>query len=223
MDPNLLNIILGLITNGLTSLISVSGQQTGKALIGKKFLEKWELEKTSLEPLLQTAIKRVAETVEWKGYVREEVISLFLLSPEAEEIVRQIYSTKLIDSKDRDTLSAIRKIFLALLTQFVAAYPSDTELKEDRLEDAANQLLDALIQGCDRLLGSAINKGILSAHEAKSSFRYNVFLSEIKAIQKKLDFLTTQRQINVTAILEFEKKVSPTGWQPSWVYYPPKS
>src|SRR5260221_5395476 len=67
IDPNVLNIILGLITNGLTSLLASSGHKAGELLIGKEFLEKWEVEKTTLAPLLHSAISQVAETAEWKG------------------------------------------------------------------------------------------------------------------------------------------------------------
>jgi len=206
MDPNLLSIILGLITNGLTSLIAVSGQQVGKALIGKEFLEKWELEKTSLEPLLRTAIERVAETVQWKGPAKEEVVSLFLLTPEVEEIVRQIYSTRFVRGKEVVDYSSIRKIFLLSFTHFIASYGSNTKVDEDQLAASVNLLFAALIQGCDLLLVSATDQGILAAHEAKSAFRHNVIHSELGAIQKKLDFLVAQQEkVNIPAILEFEK------------------
>src|SRR5258708_1112932 len=85
MDPNLQNVILSLIANGLSSLIAKSTHKAHDLLIGKEFLEKWELEKTSLEPILQKAIVSIAENVEWNGRpAREEVVCLFLLSPEVE-------------------------------------------------------------------------------------------------------------------------------------------
>src|SRR2546428_10504024 len=139
MDPNVLSIFLGLITNGLTSLIAQSGNKIGELLIGEEFLEKWELEKTSLEPILHEAIVSVAETVEWKGRpAREEVVCLFLLSPDVEEIVRQIYSTKYTGGKKRDDFTSIRKIFLTLFTQFVTSYHTERALTEDQFAEAAN-------------------------------------------------------------------------------------
>lgn len=65
MDPNILSIILGVAGNGFTSLITYLGHQTGKSLIGKEFLEKWELDKTALQPILHKAIKDVEEEMPW--------------------------------------------------------------------------------------------------------------------------------------------------------------
>ena len=77
IDPNILNIILGLLTNGLGSLIALSSQKAGKLLIGERFLAKWESEKNALEPLLLRALRSVAEQVEWKETPGEEIVSLF--------------------------------------------------------------------------------------------------------------------------------------------------
>jgi hypothetical protein len=113
MDPNLQSIILGLITNGLTSLVAKLGHKSGELLIGKEFLEKWELEKTALQPILQKAIRDVEETVEWEGPPSLNVTCLFLLTPEVEAIVRQIYSASLVDKRKRNGLEAIQREFLA--------------------------------------------------------------------------------------------------------------
>ena len=206
IDPNLLNVMLSVAANGLTSLLATSGRKVEELVIGKEFLDKWEREKTYLAPNLQKAIVSISEFGIWKGPAREEIVSLFFLTPEVEDVVRQIYSTNQITSTDLKNLSSLRAIFLTLLTQFVANYPSDVELKKDDLVDCANSLFDTLLSECDLVLNNAIDKGILSSHEAKSAFRHNLLLSEINAIHKKLDFFTTQEQIKVSSILEFEKK-----------------
>src|SRR6266516_253990 len=100
IDPNILNIVLGLITNGLGSLIALSSQKAGKLLIGERFLAKWESENNALEPLPLNDVRSVAEQVEWKDTPVEELISLFLLSPEVEEFVRQLYWTRLTQEAD---------------------------------------------------------------------------------------------------------------------------
>lgn len=206
MDPNLQNVILSLIANGLSSLIAKSTHKAHDLLIGKEFLEKWELEKTSLEPILQKAIVSIAENVEWNGRpAREEVVCLFLLSPEVEEIVRQIYSMN-FEAEKRNSIASIRMIFLTSFAQFVTSYHAERNLKEDQLVDAANFLLDALIKGCNFYLEAAIDKGILAAHEAQSVFRYNIIQSEIKAIQRKLDFIVVQQQLDILDIFDSEKK-----------------
>ncbi len=206
IDPNILNIVLGLITNGLTSLLASSGRKTGTLLIGKEFLEKWEIEKTSLAPLLHSAICQVAETVEWKGYILEEIVSLFLLSPEVEDVVRQVYSTEIDGNQTQGSLLSIRRIFLSLFTQFVASYPSVIVLKEEDMAYSVNALFEALIKGCNLVLSDAIDRGILAAHTAQSAFRHNIIASEIDAIQKKLDFLLVREEVKLQDILDFEKK-----------------
>jgi len=47
---------------------------------------------------------------------------------------------------------------------------------------------------------------VLAAHEAKSVARFHLLHDELATIQKNLDFLTTQQQPNIQAIVEFEKK-----------------
>lgn len=205
MDSNTLSIILGVVANGLTSLIAKSIHKSGQLLIGEEFLEKWELEKTSLEPIMNRAVNNVAETIEWRGPVREEIVSLFLLSPQVEEIVRQIYSTS-YKSKEHSKIPAIRQIFLTSFIQFVTSYAAESTLREDQLEKPAQYLFDVLLKECDRFLKDATDQGILSAHEARSAFRHNVIHSELEAIQKQLDFLLAEKKIDIKAILEYEKK-----------------
>ncbi len=205
IDPNVLNIILGLTTNGLGSLIALSGRKVGKLLSGEQSLEKWQNENEVLEPHLLEAIKGVAEHIEWRGGIREEIIALFLLSPEVEEIVRQVYSTKLAKEEEITNIKAIRKIFLTLFFQFVSSYP-DTEFQEDQLEEAADFLFEALMRGCDLFLDQAIHEGALTAHEAKTAFRHNIIYSEIKVLQKKLNFLIASPTIDIQAIFTFEEQ-----------------
>jgi hypothetical protein len=125
IDPDILAVILGLITNGLTSLLSATGNNIGKLIIGKEFDEKWKLEKTSLLPILQTSISQLEEHIDLKGVKGEEIICLFLLSPEVEEIVRQIYSLQItmpsrllcneVSSRNRSASSRFRLIIVLCL------------------------------------------------------------------------------------------------------------
>src|SRR6266568_269255 len=205
MDSNILTVLLGLTANSLTSLLAFSGHKVGELLVGKEFREKWELEKAALQPVLQKAITDIAETVEWEGPAREEIVCLFLLSPEVEEIVRQIYATGLDKGKVQNTLPAIRKIFLRSLTQFVTSYGSEADLKDEQLAEASDLLFETLVKECNLFLDLAIDRGVLAAHEAKSAFRHHIIESEMASIQRKLDFLVNQHTTNIRDILEFEK------------------
>lgn len=207
MDQNALSILLGLITNGLTSLLSQLGHKAGNALIGKEFIEKWELEKTSLSPILDKATKIMIANMQQEDFPNEEIVCLFLLSPEVNEIVRQIYSIKLLENKRQSDLELIRKVFLTTFSFFLDSYPSYIiKLENEERTKIANILFDTLLKGCSLALDHAIDEGILAAHEAKSTFRYRILLDEVIAVQKRLDFLIAHQQSDIQSILTFEKK-----------------
>lgn len=233
IDPNILsdilNVVLGVVASGLTSLLAYSGQKVNEIIVGKEFLEKLQLETTSLQPILHKAIKDVAEdehtgtkfiyTIEDEPIDRTEdkhtardipkgieIISLFLLTPEVEDLVRQIYSTKILYDNKRNDVSSIRRVLSIQFSNFVAAYPSDLTPKADQIDNIANLLFDMLIKECDFLLSIAIDKGILAAHEAKDAFRHNILNSQIEAIQKELELLSKPNKVDRRAILDFEKQ-----------------
>src|SRR5205807_1587936 len=124
-------IVINVASNGLTSLLVKSGHHLEKLIVGEKFLEKQRREKSAIQPLLQKAITDVAVNASWDAPKGAEIVSLFLNTPEVEEIVRQIYSTGYVEEQRK--LSSVRNIFFALLTQYFSAYPSDFLPKADQL------------------------------------------------------------------------------------------
>jgi hypothetical protein len=178
MDPVIQNIILGVVANGFTGMIAYLGQAGRDCIIGKEMLEKIDRDKSALEPILHKGTDSLAENIEWGGPAKLEEVCLFLSSPEVESIVRQIYSTKL--SQDQTTMDLIKKEFLSSFSLFVC-------IEEGNVAD---QVFNALIDSCESALDIAINNGIISAHEAKSAFRYRRILDEISTIEKKIDILS---------------------------------
>jgi hypothetical protein len=199
MEPNLQNVVLGVLSNGLTTLIAHLGRKGGKLLVGKELYQRIKREETALYPILKRATEAVAEGIEWNGPPRMEEICLFLSSPEVEAIVRQMYSAKLVREREQNSLELIRREFLTSFSLYVG-------LEEEKLASLSQHLLDTLIEGCEQVLHMAIDDGILSAHEAKSASRHRMILGELAAIQKNLVLLTAQKISNHKAILEFEKK-----------------
>ncbi|MFP5273907.1 hypothetical protein [Coleofasciculus sp.] len=59
MEPN-----LTLIAKGLSPLLEPVRRQVGKHLIGKEILERWKLNETSLQPVLQKAAETVSERIQ---------------------------------------------------------------------------------------------------------------------------------------------------------------
>ena len=209
IDPatasTLSSIALNVASSGLTSLLVLSGQQLNKAVIGKDTLEQQKIDQTALLPILQQAIIKIAENAPWDASRGIEVASLFLRTAEVEELVRQIYATKYLEHEDTTSLASIRTLFVTLLTRYVAAYTPDFVPDPDQLATAAPKLFDTLVEGCDLLLTQAIDKGILAAHEAKENFRYHALQSQLAAIQKELELLSTPYKPDMKAILEFEQ------------------
>lgn len=156
-------------------------------------------ENTALSPILQKAAASVARSIQFSDEHRIERLRYFLISPEVDAIVRQIYSSKLSMDKNGNHLESIYAEFMACLSLHLSE-------PEESLEDFGEQLFEALLKGCERALAIAIDKGILSAHEAKSAFRFRIILDELATINKNLAFLTAPHKPNVQNILEFEEK-----------------
>jgi hypothetical protein len=200
MDPiTIQSIVTGLITSGLAGMVTYFWRKGRDGLVGKDLIKKMKIKKTALQPIVNKAVEAVSNTVELIGPGKMEKISLFLSSPEVEEIVRQLYAEKISQDRDKSRLEAIQKEFLTSFSLYVG-------VKEEKLAESAKHFLDALTDGVDEALKHAIDKGILSAHEARSSLRYRIILDELAAIEKNLDFLTSQMKPNIKSILEFEEK-----------------
>jgi len=200
MDPIFIqSIVTGLITSGLTGMITYFHRKGRDGLVGKDLIKKMKIKETALQPIVNKAVEAVSNTVELIGPGKMEEISLFLSSPEVEEIVRQLYAEKISQDRDKSRLEAIQREFLTSFSLYVG-------VEEEKLAESAKHFLDALTDGVDEALKHAIDKGILSAHEARSSLRYRIILDEVAAIGKNLDFLTSWTKPNIKAILEFEEK-----------------
>jgi len=192
------NILLGVIGNVLTEILFYMGDKGYEGLKGREPL-KPHLD-TTLTPILQKAVAAVARSAQFQNEHQARKLQMFLSAPEVEAIVRQIYASKLV-LEQHDHLESIRAEFSALLSlQLGEAQHSPENLA------FVEELFNLILQGCEQALQIAINRGVLAAHEAKSVARFHLLRDELAAIHKNLDFLTTQQQPNIQAILEFEKK-----------------
>jgi hypothetical protein len=192
MEPN-----LTLIARGLSPLLAPVSRQVGKHLIGKEILERWKLNETALQPILQKAAETVSERIQCYKPAEIDQICLFLESPPAETIIRHIYAAKLSDNPQNN--------FELIRQEWLAAFSDYTNIPEFELQEAANLILDDLIEGCEEALQSEIDRGRLSAHEAKSAFRHQIVRDELATIQKTLNLLTAPQKPDIKAILTFEE------------------
>ena len=193
-----MTIDTSIILKGLTPLIKPAVDWLGIKIIGEERLERRQLKATALQPILQKAAGNIAETIERIGEAEIDQICLFLTSSEAEAIIRQIYAASILESKEQN-LGQIQQ-------EFLKAFSLYANIPEDNLKDSAPKIFQTLVTGCETALQVAIDRGRLSAHEAKSSFRHQVLLDEIANIQENLKFLNDSQQLNIKAILNFEQQ-----------------
>jgi hypothetical protein len=123
----------------------------------------------------------------------------YLKSPEMESIVRQLFATSLISTKDASTTSAVKAEFLSSLSLHL-------DVSESRLQPFAESFFSILVSGIERTLQTAIEKNVLPAHEAKSASRHRMLLDELANLRKNLAFLASAAKPDVNSILEFEAK-----------------
>ena len=71
-------------------------------------------------------------------------------------------------------------------------------------KNRAQILLELLMTTCDESLEVCIEKGILTAHEARSAARHVSILDELATIKKNLQVLSSVGQPDIQAILDFE-------------------
>ena len=199
MDNMIENIILGVIANGLTSLIAYIGRGGIKISKREENLRQLLKEDTTLVPILQKAAVSIAKAEKFENKFQEERLKFFLVSPDVDAIVRQIYASRLTSHKNGNHLKSIQTEFLACLALHIGE-------PQEGLRDFAEELFDSLLKGCEFALAIAIDKGVLSAHEAKSAFRYRILFDELAAIQKNIAFLTERHKLDIGAILKFEEQ-----------------
>lgn len=198
-DPILDNVVGELLAAPLITIGGHLARSTARRVLGSRPESMPEANRQSLETILKGVAHQVSETIEWGGPPNLEEICLFLLSPEVETILRQVYATKLHPNGESSKLELIRQEFTALFDQWFDA--SSAESKNN-----AVRLFDRIINGCNDALSLAIDADILSAHEASSQLRYHIVLDEISAIRKTLAIIKSTSRANLTTIFEFERK-----------------
>lgn len=195
-----LGILSSLIADGLITLVTYGI---------KKARNTEELRNTVCEALQSDAIlvsaiqdateKITKNSVFSSNEVHIVMMQLFLESPAAESIVRQLYSDFLQEEDQPKSVDQLQEEFQICLAYHLC-------VDKHQIEQLANSLFQVISKSCRRALDLAVDQGILSAHEAKSISRHRVLLDEIRAIKANLDFLKKSSHLNLTAIKDFEEQ-----------------
>jgi hypothetical protein len=192
------NIILRVIVNGLTALIAHVWRKGRKALSQDKDLRQALGESTALVTILQKATASIAKAAKFDDERQGEKLRFFLVSPDVEAIVRQLYASQpAVQPQGHEEF---------IRAEFLASLALRLDEPAQNLADLAEHLFDVLLKGCDQALTVAIDHGVLSAHEAKSVARHRLILDELAVIQKNLALLTAPQKLDIQTLLAFEQK-----------------
>ena len=179
MSPFTEGILAGVIANALTSVLAQAfpPRQPGDGQL--ESLKTLVANDLPLAQILQKAAVAVAKSQSLKDPKQTEKLRIFFISPEAETITRQVYGLFLIPEARTSSADKIKAEFSTLLALHLGEPP-------ESLTSIGGVLFESLMEGCERALNSAIEKGILSAHEAKSAVRHRILLGELKAIHENV-------------------------------------
>lgn len=200
MDANFIqDIFLGLFVNGLSYLVGYSSEKINEFVFENKESINSIIKETNFELILEESIDD-----EELGKVKRDDVCRFLKSPEVESIVRQIYAIKIypletcsIDKKV--SFEDISKEFSLLFSQYVG-------IDEKDISEITSKIFTILITGCEITLEKAISEGELSAHEAKSKYRFRMLTDQLDTVNKNIEFLSGRHQPNIREIHKFREK-----------------
>lgn len=197
-EAMLANLVSNLIANAVTSVIhaiwgSVSGEhQTRTPPSGVAY-------RSRLVPTLQRGAASAARQFEHSNSRLADSVKIFLSSPEAESVARQLFSTRLMRLQDEDILRKIRDEFRTHFVAFTGLTPSAAQTSD------SDRLFDLLATGCEQALELAIQDGSLASHEAMSAARFHVIHTELGAIRTKFDAVFARHDL-LQRTQDFEDK-----------------
>lgn len=195
-----IGIVIGLIVNGLTTLVSYGLQKVGKTVKYKGDIRKALEKDTALILDIQEVLANIAKTEPFSSNKSlSSKVQSFLNSPAAESIVRQIYSDYMVEGRRQKSIKQLREEFQICFANHLGVGVPD-------VKQIATELFQIISVGCHKAFDIAINQGILSAHEAKSIARHRVVLDELRAIEHNLSFLTAGSYSDLKTIEDFEKQ-----------------
>ena len=195
-----LGVVSGLIVNGLTSLVGSiiggRGEEAHSALGARQLIE----EDADIVSLLRKANAAIAIATASEVPLQTGQLRAFLVSSEAKSVVRHIYASQLVDQSNK-SLQAVKSEFTTLLSLHLGIPLSE-------VAELSDSLFQALLRGCNRVLSLAVNEGVLSAHEARSEFRYRIIRDELEDLKRNLEMIGEYGQPDVERILLFEDAYS---------------
>ncbi|GAA5531199.1 NACHT domain-containing protein [Herpetosiphon gulosus] len=190
------NILLGVAGNGLTSVLAFYSLRLKDSLSAKQKQILKDIVDKRLPNIMDRSLEDFKNDFDWTDRDNLELVCLFLESPEVDLVIRKIYSSSLFnDNKD---IVDLRDEFISLFMIYVGSDGSDQN-------DNGGYLFSLLLNNIELNLNIAIESGIISAIDAKSSIRHNIILRELKEIQRKIEDIRLYKKSDVKIINLFEE------------------
>jgi hypothetical protein len=191
-----IDVIPSVVANGITSAFSSAGRFFSGAKTSKV------AEKISTHESVSTALQKATAAVarDLAGNISKvNQLKEFLVSPELDAIVRQVYSVKVVPTDSGNALTNIKNEFLLSASLHL-------NLTAAEIKPMGESIFDAVLKSCDEVLNQSIAQGSLLAVDAKSNYRHNLLLEQLAAIKRNLELLRKKDAQTVHDFLEFEKK-----------------
>ncbi|MBN1458561.1 MAG: NACHT domain-containing protein [Armatimonadetes bacterium] len=199
-DPGTVLVIgtlSGLAANAFTSLIAhlenlgPAAREHREALL--RHLEK----DASLRTLLDRAVASLAQSLQLEDEAVAQKLRMLLMTPDIEQILRQLYATSLVEGG-----AATRGDVRAELRASLSVHLRDQMENLDALCDA---LFNALLRATESALNLAIQQGVLTAHEATSTLRFQILRDELAGVKAKLKLLDSGAPPDPACVAQFER------------------
>jgi hypothetical protein len=209
MDSFIRDFLVGIAGNLATTL----GLYVGNRYYFKEDkLSKRITKNTDLQSLLRGAIQKFTGSFSWIGRADDiERMKGFLLSPDVDSFLHKIYLNKLTPEKilkpNSDHPNFSNAKFLGTIRdEFITCLASYMRKTEEAIRTPGSYLFSAIVACCEKAIEDGVADNLLSAHEARSDFRFQILFSEMNAVKSYLNFFRGEGRASVDDILSFEHK-----------------
>ncbi len=180
LDPNLAQVLLGVVSNGLYDIVRRAGRPSRANA------------SAAVESILSDTVRAHEDDPALLGLDVDDVTT-FLESPEVSYVVRQLFAYDHEDSARENIRLEIRRLWQ------IREYGGKPAAKDA----AIDRLYELLAQLCERGVDAALERGDLSVLELRNARRQRVLQDSLDGIARTLDVLTSRSDFDLPAIEQF--------------------
>jgi hypothetical protein len=205
MDPQTfaLSVVASFVANVASGFCSWLVSSNTTRVDQRKDLKRSFANNARLKSLAQRIGTDIAKSKEWDdGHL--EAILVFMASRDVDFVVEKILNIQTCD--DAEEQEAVLRV------QFTGLLATTLKESEETVSQLGNVLFEAIVGGLDTLLTTALNDGVLDAHEWRSIIRHRQLTGELRSglteILARLDHLESLHNIDQDKIALAESQYS---------------